>query len=187
MQMLNLNVFDNEYFFWDGHNSNLKKISNYRAYFGDSKEEMNLSRIYDGKLKIENKIYTADFKVLTDTNRIELELSKNVAVLFSIIEIKLNNKNNKKIKIDLYNSINYNDKENIIVQPPFVIKFDIKQLEIFEYSKMMNDYLEKLNKKYQLSNTKLISENECIKNELNKIYESKGWKLLNIYRKIFKK
>ena len=88
-KLLDINVFDNEFFGWKKHNEQ-KSLENFNVYFDDDKD-FNYDSIYLGKYKKNNNKYIGEFKVLKNTNIIKIELSNSYGIKFNNLKIENNN------------------------------------------------------------------------------------------------
>lgn len=99
-KLLDINVFNNEYFGRIEHpNNSVKVLDNYYVYF-DSDENFDYGCIYNGKYINTNNHYVAEFKCLKKCNEFKIEFASFKGILFSNLKIEANG-------IDSKNLVNY--------------------------------------------------------------------------------
>lgn len=181
IQMLDMNVFDNEYFVHEGHKS-IFFSRNYRVYFGDNYKFNNL---FEGKYIYEKGYYEASFNVPFDVDKIELIVSPYDYVILNDVETNIKYDFNcyllsdYKVFFKNRSIVFYGDfkkDENVKIKFSFDILSINSIFSIFERSNSM----------YERRIELLEKNNEDINNELNKVLNSKGWMLLERLRKIKK-
>lgn len=96
--LLDMNVFDNDYFGWKKHN--IKKDLTKYAVFFDFDKEYDSNSIYISNYDIKDNHYKAKFKVLRDCNEIKFEFVNCCGIKFDNLIINATN------MID-YNLVNY--------------------------------------------------------------------------------
>lgn len=186
INMLNMNVFDNEYFVHEGH-SNAKFSKKYRVYFGNSKD-YDFKKVFDYQYDYDGEYYVANINVPFDCDRIELMISPYDVVLVEkvdsnyLYETDCWNINDNKFFVKFSKIVfnhNFTKGDNLNVCIKLTAVDIIKSLEIF--SKYNASTIDLYNKNISLSN-QLYETNQ----ELQKILNSKGWKFLEKIRKIKK-
>ena len=181
IQMLDMNVFDNDYFVHMGH-SNSTFSKKYRVYFGEGHKYYNL---FEGLYKFKSKYYYADFKVPFDCEKIELIVSPYDRVLLKQVETDFEYSMNCS---SIANNKVFYGNENLILNGKFNkgekirIKFDF---DILDFERFCKVYYEN-ERLFHHEIESLLAMNKNTTDELNRILNSKGWKLLEKMRK-FKK
>lgn len=97
--LLDMNVFDNDYFGWKKHNIK-KDLTKYTVFF-DFDKEYDSNAIYIGDYEINDNHYKAKFKVLRDCNEIKFEFANCCGIKFDNLKID-------SINMTDYNLVNYN-------------------------------------------------------------------------------
>ena len=194
---IELNVFDNLWFSWSKHNFS-KEIKEYRVYFGNE-DNYKIESDVRGEYKVIDNKYIIDIKVPVNTDKVKVELTKVPCVKYKNISIDKIDENDFQV----INSIKYNDNKifyndlSIIVINKCFNKNDRFYLEIV-FEKMalddiynFTDYLGYNITKLNDLNYKREKEIECLKkknlelkNKLENILNSKGWKALEKARSI---
>lgn len=194
-KLLNMNVFDNDYFYNVSHKKN-NQIDNYRIYFGDDTnvEEMNYDYDVVGKYKKNNNHYFIDIKSPCDTN-----LYKFVFGKYGRIKINNFKVNNKKIDYHILNGVQFEDGEYYYSEFPSIIinqkikknqkikiSFDMESLNSDQIDYMVYNLIQKI---FELNgkNKSLINENNNLKNVIDEIYISNSWKITKPIRFISRK
>lgn len=204
IDMIDLNVWDNEWFHCLKHNyKNL--LTKCRIYYGNEE-------FYDSNLDIEidyvknKEHYEFETEILSDTNSFVIELTDVPCVIYSNLKID----GVKTSKIEYFNYLKIEDKtlfynehgivkiignfkkkdkfkisidmhilDNIEKQDFFekiCVKNILYELDVFNYKEINNN----LNNK----NNELISKNQSLQNEIDKIFQSKSWKITKPIRGI---
>lgn len=181
IQMLNMNVFDNDYLVHLGHSNSIFS-KKYRVYFGEGFKYYNL---YEGLYKLKGGYYYAEFKVPFDCEKIELIVSPYDCILLKHIETDLEYDMNCSL---IANNKVFFENENLIFCRNFKkgdkikIKFQFDILDFNRFYKVFyeNDTL----LRHEIDS--LVTVNNNTTAELNKILNSKSWKLLEKMRKLKK-
>lgn len=162
-KLLNMNVFDNEYFGWKKHNIK-KDLTKYVVYF-DYEKEYDCNAIYIDNYEIKDYHFKANFKVLRDCKEIKFEFANCCGIKFDNLEINARNMNN-------YNLVNYtqyldiklfnNEIPTVFIYGNFkkeddiIIKIDMFLMKDEQYIDLLNRFnillLEKNNKKESIFN-----------------------------------
>lgn len=181
IQMLDMNVFDNEYFVHEGHKS-IFFSRNYRVYFGDNYKFNNL---FEGKYIYEKGYYEASFNVPFDVDKIELIVSPYDYVILNDVETNI------KYDFNCYLLSDYKvffKNRSIVFYGDFKKNENVKIKFSFDILSINNIFtiFERSNSMYERRIELLEKNNENINNELNKVLNSKGWMFLEKLRKIKK-
>lgn len=184
---INKKVFDNEYFTWNGHNNSSEK---YSIYFGDNTYE------YDEKLD-----RTSNYEIIDGKYIIKETVPCNTdVVIIGFTEIPCTELKSitgiSKNYISFANNFIYKKKNIFYSTPGYVIlkkKFvknekiklilDYRKLEEEEKEKIIV-YLKNENEKYFQQNSQLLQERDELKKQIERIYNSKAWKLVKFIRKM---
>lgn len=191
-KLLDMSVFDNEYFFNVPHKGN-NQIDKYRFYFGDDTIIENINYDFDivNKYIINKNHYQAEVKSPCDTNTIKFVFGK-----YGIIKINNIRFNNKIINYKIVNGIKLDDGDYYYSEFPSIIietkikknqiinvSFDLEVLNSNEFDKLscalMNNY--NLLKK---DNEDLSIMKSNLENKINELINSKSWKITKPIRKI---
>lgn len=179
IQMLEMNVFDNDYFIHEGHKS-IFFSRNYRVYFGDNYKFDNL---FEEKYKYEKGCYEASFNVPFDVDKIELIVSPYDYVILNDVETNIKYDFNcyllsdykvffKNRSLVFYG--NFKKNENIKIK----FNFDVLNIDV------VFNILERSNSMYERKISDLENNLTSTTEELNKVLNSKGWKMLENLRKL---
>ncbi|MBQ8891803.1 MAG: DUF616 domain-containing protein [Bacilli bacterium] len=199
VRWINEKVFNNEWFKWHEHSEN-KNIDKYMIYYGNI-DDYDYNNQIENFYNIENNTYEIKEKILSNTNRIYIELTKNLFIRYNIIKL-----NKKVVDIEYHNTFRYDGNNVFFKKPGFIIlKGDFKKGENLNL-KLIFDPLEEYEKNelieylvHQIvdlenvvSETKQnVKEIEKVYNELvkvhNNIINSNTWKLTEPLRIIRKK
>jgi hypothetical protein len=201
IQMLDMNVYDNEYFSHRGH-SEVKHSMNYRLYFKGINDPLHLYKnIYEGTYYIDNEYYIIDVKVPIDCEKIECVVSPNDYVIMYEIEDKY------KYDIDCLKISDFEffyKNHNIIFNKKFKkdsnfnIKFKMCPLNEESILDILNQNYNYWLNKYNNDKDELNAKIKSISNELNDttskltdannrinaITNSRSYKLFNKYKSI---
>ena len=210
VKWINENVFDNKWFYCKSHNYD-KKIKSYRVYFNSCfNDEYNMNNDFQGDLcSLGNGKYLIDLVVPCDTQKTVVELPR--IPFIKLKELQINEFNNKNIHFfnslkhdeyiffynengafEFYDKLNKNDKLSIsmILEP----SCDEDLIDLIECKEQENKKISNENQKLKeiVSNAEneiniLKSNNLDLKNELNSILNSKGWKLIRKFDNFRKK
>ena len=199
-KLLDMNAFDNEYFGRMDHNA-IPTIDNFYLYFGDKSEyeNYNIDSQIQGKYDIVEGIYCINVVAPIDGNKITLELNKSGGLKVRNLTIN-NSKESESIFIEnfLFDDCNCFVGNNSVVIMTYnykkgqkiTINIDMNVIEISEYKKIIDNIcLEKIELKKIINNQEeKIRENleiiDILKNENNKILNSKSYKILDYLKKI---
>lgn len=181
IQMLDMYVFNNEYFIHEGHKS-IFFSRNYRVYFGDNYKFNNL---FEGKYIYEKGYYEASFNVPFDVDKIELIVSPYDYVILNDVETNI------KYDFNCYLLSDYKvffKNRSIVFYGDFKKDENVKIKFSFDILSINNIFsvFERSNSMYERRIELLEKNNENINNELNKVLNSKGWMFLEKLRKIKK-
>ena len=197
IDLLNMSVFDNDYFKVENHKS-INKSNKYRIIF-DENNVFNYKYVIDSKFKIHNDEVKICHKCIRDTNYIVLELYDEIGS--SIYNIKLNNESNYNI----FNFCDLGDKNYFYDKPIIMFKGNFKNGDKIVISftlvrNTLNDLVLELNKKSGKiidmldKEREYISDANSLKNEIdslnieyNKIINSKSWKITKPLRVVSSK
>lgn len=182
IDFINLSVWDNPWFINKKHNAK-EKITHARIYYGS---DLIFNPLLDDQpeYKIKDEKYSIISKVLTDNQVIEIELCDVPVVEYKNLKIEGLEIEN----ICYFNSINYNDK-TVFYSNSGIIKLEgnFKKNQKFKLEVELHplDNLEKLELIEQLSIDKinLTNEKNNYKQELEKVLNSRSWKLTKPLRK----
>lgn len=83
--LLEFNVFDNEYFFWENHILN-KDIFHFNVYFGND-DEFDYDGFHFGSYEIKDDYFIAKFKINKKCSVFKIEFSNGGGILFSDLEV----------------------------------------------------------------------------------------------------
>lgn len=204
---INEKVFSNDWFNWESH-INDATIKSYRVYF-DAQEKYTLENDFQGELKEkENNKYSIEIVPPIDCRKTVIELPK-ISFIY-VDNIKINGKNLDKDKSNMFNAIEY--KNGYIfynINPAFefykkvakgkkiTIELEIIKLTEKEIKKVFEEVIlqqKQIIERYKSENSNLNQKNEelkirnkQLKFEINKIINTKTWKLLTKIRNIIKK
>lgn len=96
-QLLDMNVFDNEYFGWEKHKKNIsKKLNDFYVYFGWD-EDFSYGSLWNGTYQVEKKHYVGEFNILKSCSQFKIEFSQFSGILFSNLELQVKNKANQNL------------------------------------------------------------------------------------------
>lgn len=190
INMLNMNVFDNDYFVHQGH-LDVGFSKKFRIYF-ENPTGFNYKSYFDLEYKKVDDFFVADTIVPFDCNKINLMVSPYDCVLVS------------EIKADYDFCVNsiLIDKHNFFVRysgiifsgcfkknDRFIVYLKIDPVDIKRVIGMYNDeileYKEKVSE-LKKENFDLKQSVYSFDSELDKVLNSKGWKFLQKIRKILK-
>ena len=183
---IKMNVWNNE---WVGHfrHNYKEELTECRIYFGENYNDEIFKYAYDYKYKIKDNIYSINITIPIDTKIMEIEVTDVPCIKFSDIEFGC-----KYNDMQIFNTIPY-DNQNMFYNNKVIIRFEgkFKKNDKFTFSiklKKLND-IEKYDLIEQLSSHIIAASEdiEVLKEELNKVINSKGWKLLEKIRKIIPK
>lgn len=158
-KLLDMNVFDNEYFGWEKHPSK-KVLKNYSVYFG-SDLEFDFDSLFLGSYEIHDGIYTARFKCMKSVGEFKIEFATFCGIVFSDLEVHGKN-------IQRKNLVNYNqyfeyqifDKEN----PTLFLYGDFRKGQVFEISIRMEimkeDFYFQLLKRFNETLVACLNQNQ---------------------------
>ena len=194
-----LSVWNNDWFDNVKHNYK-KELKDCRIYFGN---DLNYNPDCDINVnyKVKDNHYKINTKVLNDTNEIEIQLTDIPCIEFSELKI-----DGLKVKdmfifnyiemdkktifygdgiIKLVGQFKKNDKLNISVD--FKVLNEIEKIEFIDYLSqkviIANSNIDNLN--HQINH--LNEETNNLKIEMDKIINSKAWKIITFMRKIIKR
>ena len=192
IQRLDLNVFDNKYFVHEGHKT-ATFSKKYRVYFDDNKSITNL---IEGVYTLEDNYYVAKIKLPIDCNKIEFIVSPYDYLLLNDIKTTMKYEYNCNIKFDskiFYSNNSIFFKKKLKKGDTESIKFNFDVLNIGLLLDIVGKRSDNLGTEItNLNNeiSKLINninslegEKNYYKTSLDKIYNSKGYKLLNKFYK----
>ena len=200
VKWINENVWNNKWFSWNNHHNyknSLDKII--ITYNKDTKVDINSFYIWN--LEKNNDIFKANIVTSKETNKIVFNLPHTPFIY--IKKILINNK--KETNITFFNEIDYNDgyafyNENGAFEiydkfnkdDSINIQLEMKIMNMYEIVELQNYLINLLNKKnVEINNLnlelisiknkvdKLEKDNKNIKDEMNKILNSKRWKLFD--------
>ena len=181
IKMLNMNVFDNDYFVHVGH-KNVSFSKKYRVYFG---KNINFNNLYEGEYEFDNGYYIAKFNLPYDCERFEFIVSPFDYLLLNDIETSIKYDYNccsiSDYKFFFRNNsliFSGNFKNNDLISIKF--KFDI--LDINAVFDIFNRNNCALNDKISFLEKNFID----VSDELSNVLNSKGWKFLEKLRKLKK-
>jgi len=187
-----INVFDNKYFEWKDHIKGLTKNSTFRAYFGDY-EDVKIGDIFEGIYEFKSNLYIAKIIAPSSKDCLLFELPQEVGLLLNSCKIKALSKTSYKV-INFYNlrgmKISFNSNPYILVRGKFNkdekidLSISLNILTNSELVRMLCDsYIEyeKLGDDYKKEEKEL--NNAKIK--LKEMVNSKGWRLLEKFRKFY--
>ena len=200
VKWINENVWNNKWFSWNNHHNyknSLDKII--ITYNKDTKVDLNSFYIWN--LEKNNDIFKANIVTSKETNKIVFNLPHTPFIY--IKKILINNK--KETNITFFNEIDYNDgyafynengafeiNDKFNKDDSINIQLEMKIMNMYEIVELQNYLINLLNKKnVEINNLnlelisiknkvdKLEKENKNIKDEMNKILNSKRWKLFD--------
>lgn len=175
--LLDLNVFDNDYFGWEKHNQK-KILGQYSVYFG-SVVDFDYDSLLLGNYDVLNDKYIANFKCLKDVSEFKIEFANFRGILFSDLEVQAKN-------IKEQNLVNYSQYFEYQIFdhgiPTLFVYGDFKKGENIKISIKMEliseefyfDLLKRMN--VALINCSSRNENSCSV----KILLKKVWKKLKL-------
>lgn len=100
-KLLNMNVFDNEYFGWEKHCTNsIKKLNNFYVYFGGD-AEFSYGCLLEGKYIQKDNHYIIEFQILKKCFEFKIEFANFNGILFDNLKLQIKNMEDK-------NLVNYN-------------------------------------------------------------------------------
>ena len=184
-KLLDMNVFDNEYFYSAPHKRN-NQIDKYRFYFGDDTDVENMKYEYDivGKYTKKNNSYYASVKSPCDTDLFKFTFGKYGAIRVNNIKI-----NNKPIHCDNINGViidneyyYYSDFPSIIIREHVKknqvinLSFDIKNIDKDQLDDLAYNLVHMISTE-RFEKSSLVVENRDLKNKLNELVHSKSWKI----------
>ena len=188
INMLNMNVFDNDYFVHEGH-CNVKFSRKYRVYLS-REDSIGFKNIIDGFYEFVDGKFCINFQVPFDCDSIELMISPYDCVILKDFYI------NTKCNI-IFDSIELGENKiflrynNIILKKNFkknesiLISLDMLTINIDDFFKYNYNFF-KQNCEYKEKYDSLVCTHEDLKKQMNFIINSKGWKFLEKIRR-FKK
>lgn len=90
-KLLDMNVFDNEYFGWEKHKvTGNRNLDNFYVYFGKD-TEFSYGHFLEGKYKKENDSYILEFKTLRKCTEFKVEFAIFSGILFDNLKINVDN------------------------------------------------------------------------------------------------
>lgn len=182
IDFINLSVWDNQWFTNKKHNSK-QNITHARIYYGN---DLEFNPLFDDQpeYRIKSNKYSITSKVLTDTNVIEIEITDVPVVEYKNLKIEGLEIEN----ITYFNSIDYKERK-IFYSNSGIIKLDGKfknnqkfklEVELFPLDNVeKNDLIEYLS----IEKITLTNEKNNLNQELEKILNSKSWKITKPLRK----
>lgn len=164
--LIDMNVFDNEYFGWVKHTSK-KVLGDYSVYFGGD-SDFSYDSLLLGSFQRKSNTYVAKFKCMKNCHEFKIEFAHFPGILFSNLDVKGKN-------IHQQNLVNYNQYFEYSIfdnqVPTLFIYGDFKKGQVFEISidmEILSDefYLDLL-KRFNISLIQVINESRKEK-KLNK-------------------
>lgn len=170
-------------------------ISTYRLYYGNFNKLYDIHSIQDNYYQKQHDKYNIIEKVLKDTNQIELYISKkgNNAGNILLNKIDINHSVNKILYHNCYKlleTIIFKENGYITIKGKFlkndllIIKLKMRRVEEHDYLWILNQANNRL-KLYEEKEKKLKNELKIISNSYKKVVGSKGWRIIEKFRKIF--
>lgn len=193
-KMLDMNVFDNEYFY--SHNHKYKnQMNEYRFYFGDDNVVSNI----DYELNIDGDYYKKGNHYIAKTiSPCDTDLLKFTFGKFGMIKINNIKLNGNNLDYDFINGIElnneiyfYSDYPTVVIKKNFKknkkvsISFDMEYLTPEQIDTLTYELMKLAVEKKMIQN-----ENIILKYERNNILNSKSWKVtkpIRFFTKLLKK
>ena len=95
--LLDMNVFDNEYFGWEKHQkTNNKKLDDFYVYFGQN-EDFSYGSLLKGTYKKEKNHYVGEFTILKSCSEFKIEFASFCGILFSNLKLQVKNMENQNL------------------------------------------------------------------------------------------
>lgn len=89
--LLDMNVFDNEYFGWEKHQkNNNKKLDDFYVYFGRN-EDFSYGSLLKGNYKKKENHYVGEFNILKNCFEFKIEFAQFTGILFSNLKLQVKN------------------------------------------------------------------------------------------------
>ena len=190
VKWINEKVFDNEWFNWTKHITE-RKIVDYRLYFGKFDSYI-LDNDFHGKYKIKNNHFIIDTNVLSDTSELVIAPCHVSSTLLKDFTL-----NGDHVKYKTLNIIDYkddllffDDNPFIIVNKKFkkgdriIIDFVFEVLEEESITEVVNFLCRNVILKAQAENMELKNEIKGLIDELNIVYGSRSWKIIQKVRNV---
>ena len=196
VKWINEKVFHNKWFKCYTHNYE-KNIKSYRVYFDDN-NNYSFDNDFQGDFLYKNGKYIINLNVPCDTKKIIIELSRVPFIEMTNLKINnfekidshyfnaiVNDKNvffyNENGAFEIYNFLKKGTKLKIVMNLNILDTEALMKVIEKQEKKHIQYILDTIDnqKKYQDEINKLKQENENLKNELDKILNSKTWKFIN--------
>lgn len=171
--LLDMNVFDNEYFGWEKHNQK-KILGQYFVYFGND-IDFDYDSLLLGNYDFADGKYIANFKCLKNVNELKIEFANFRGILFSDLEVQAKNVQSQNL-VNYSQYLEYQIFDNGI--PTLFVYGNFKKGQIIKISIKMKliseefyfDLLKKMN--LTLINYSSLSEKSyTVKILLKRIYK----------------
>lgn len=208
VKWINEKVFNNNWFSCDAHNFE-KEIKSYRVYFNDlNNNEYNIENDFQGDFCLDGGTYYIELIVPCNTKKTVVELSRIPFIKMENLQIN----NEKNYDINYFNSLKYKNsivfynengafefynklekgtKLRILMTLEIMNQTDLGEIIEYQEQKYNEKVIEKNNYEASYNDSinkinELKNENLKLRNELNIILNSKGWKFIRKFDRIRK-
>ena len=197
ISIINLNVWDNPWFYTAKHLST-PKIKDCQIYYGNPNQNFDFKKNYTYKYQVKNNLYTINTIIPFNTNQIEVNFCDIIGASYNNLTITPNPKriqqygftiinqsyifctNHSTIKI--FNDFKENQKLSISFNLLFPNQIIIN--ETIENQWIENNSLLQANNQLKSEVQQLKTTNSSLQNEIQKIKSSKSWRIIEKTKKL---